>query len=200
MNKGGGNEKLAGLPAIAAIVASDGKRPVRWCILRTAGQRTVPLAASLAAAGFEAWTPQQTQSRRLPRGSKAKVERIVSMMPTFVFVRADTLPDLVDIMALPVSPHPPFSIFRWNGRIPLIGDSEIEGLRTEERKVIPKAKQRVFTPGEKVHLPEGAAFGGLTGVVEGRDGKHTLVCFGGATSFKIATFLLQPGDVFTTSA
>ncbi|WP_242186548.1 hypothetical protein [Sphingomonas sp. CARO-RG-8B-R24-01] len=121
------------------------------------------------------------------------------MMPSFVFARGNALPELADVLALPVSPHPPFSIFRYNGRIPLIADREVERLRTAERKVVPKAKQRVFSPGTRVHIPEGA-FAGLSGIVEDGNGKSTMVCFGGNVSFNIATFLLQPDGISTATA
>jgi transcriptional antiterminator NusG len=169
-----------------------------WCILRTAGQRTLLLATSLQEAGFDVWTPQETQAKRAPRGSKAKIERVVPMMPSFVFARATALADLVGILALPSSPHPAFSIFRYNGCIPLVSDREVERLRTAERRIVPKAKQKIFGIGTRVHIPEGA-FAGLSGIVEEGGGKSTIVCFGGNVSFSIATFLLQP-DVVSAEA
>lgn len=159
-----------------------------WCILRTSGARTLPLAKSLGDEGFEVWTPIEVQSRRLPR-SKIKVERDAPIMPTFVFVRATRLRDIFRILSLPRSPHPSFSIFRHMGRIPIIADHEIESLRSEEKRAAPKARRRVFAAGERVRVPEGS-FGGMSGAVVEGNGKFTIVCFG-RKEVKIATWLLR---------
>jgi hypothetical protein len=48
-----------------------------WCILRTSPARTLPLAASLMAAGVEAWSPAQMVTRRMGR----KRERVEQAAP-----------------------------------------------------------------------------------------------------------------------
>jgi hypothetical protein len=66
-----------------------------WCILRTSGGRTVPLARSLAAVGFEVWTPVRTirrpapgQGRRLVMSQRRKLIDVdLAILPGFV-VRA----------------------------------------------------------------------------------------------------------------
>ncbi|HEX8382437.1 MAG TPA: hypothetical protein VF592_03580 [Sphingomonas sp.] len=105
-----------------------------WCILRTSGPRTLALARSLAAAGFEVWTPARTFRRVLQKGRKGerKVQVDAPILPTFVFARASHLSALAYAAAEPVSPHPPFSIFRHGGRIPLVNGSDVAGLRDEE--------------------------------------------------------------------
>lgn len=103
----------------------------RWCILRTGGAQTLRLVRTLNAAGFEAWSPVRTigvpETKRAPRS-----ERDLPILPTFVFARAGQLSALAHAAVQAVSPHPGFSIFRHGGRIPLIGDAAIDGLRAEE--------------------------------------------------------------------
>lgn len=160
-----------------------------WCILRTSGRATLSLAASLSNAGFDVWTPIQIEQRRTPR-SKAKVEWPAPIMPTFVFARADCMPEMLALSKTAVKAHADFSVFRFQGRIPLLKDYALEPLRTAERRVTPITKRRPFRKGETVRIPEGS-FAGMSGVVQQDDGRYTLVCFGGRVQVKIATFLLQ---------
>lgn len=169
-----------------------------WCILRTAGPRTLPLTKSLADAGFEVWTPQRIHRRRRPR-SKKIVEREVAIMPTFVFVRKHHAVDLLGILASPVNPHPAFSIFRHpqNGRLIDVADCEIDGLRAEDErwaKAERKSRRRRFEAGSSVKVTDGPAQG-LEGIVEESDGRYALVCFGGAVRFKVGTWLLGDEQV-----
>ena len=173
-----------------------------WCILRTSPGRTLGLAKSLADAGLEVWTPSSTYSRRKPR-SKATIEIEAPIMPTFVFARAALLPELMRIRALTVSPHPPFSIFRHVGGVPLLADREIVNLRLVEelaqRARLKKSHRHVFPTGQRVHVDDGS-FVGLEGVVKGGDGKFALVCFGGSMEFTIATFLFRTDDIAAGSS
>lgn len=162
-----------------------------WCILRTSGRNTLGLAESLSNAGFDSWTPQEVLVRRATR-AKTRVERPMPIMPTFVFARARDVSDLIRLAATPRKKQPDFSVFHYQGRIPLVSDRAIEPLRTAELRAVPKARKRMFQPGQAVHLPEGA-FTGLSGIVEESNGKFTLVCFG-RTRVKIDTFLLRPDD------
>lgn len=163
-----------------------------WCILRTAGARTLPLARSLAAAGVEAWTPSATISKRRAR-SKTLIDVEAPILPTFVFARACHLRALLSDAASPVNPHPPFSVFRYSGKFPLIAEAEIEGLRREEqrgqiRKL--RTQRKVFARDASVRVPDGP-FAGMSGVVSECDGKYAVVAFGGGMRVKIATFLLE---------
>lgn len=159
----------------------------RWCVLRTAGASTLSLARSLQAAGYAVWTPQRVEKRR--KTDTRKGDRPVAIMPTFVFAPASDAYRLFDEARNPGSSHPDFSIFRFNGKVPLIADRELEKLRTEERKVTPKERRRIFLKQQRVKVPEGP-FAGMSGVVEQGDGKWTLVAFPGSKAIKIATFLL----------
>lgn len=167
-----------------------------WCILRTGASRTLPLVASLEAAGFDVWSPVQTLTRR--RGpARERVEYAAPIMPTFVFARADRRHDLARIAALPFSEHPGFSVFRYLGSIPTIGDAEIsEARRVEERgkRAAKMGQRQAFTIGQPVKVREGAG-AGLTGeVVRDGDGKFVLVAFAGI-SMKIGSWLLGTDEV-----
>ena len=63
----------------------------------------------------------------------ATAEQEAPILPTFVFVPADRLPDLARIIAGPHG-HPAFSIFRYAGRVPLIADAQMAMLRAEEAR------------------------------------------------------------------
>ena len=112
-----------------------------WCILRTSGGRTVPLARSLTAAGFEVWTPVRTirrpapgQRRRLAMGQRRKLIDVdLAILPGFVFARADQLHDLVRESLAEISLHPGFSVFHQGGRVPLVREYSVLGLRSAER-------------------------------------------------------------------
>lgn len=176
------------------VVAADA-----WCILRMSGPRTLPVARSLAAAGIEVWAPSGKDVRRVGPARK-RVERDVPLMPTFAFARARHLPELARALALPINPHPAFSIFRWNGRIPLLSDRDMRHLRTLEERELLKAKRQerhVLPIGSKVKVQEGA-FTGMSGIVEESDGKHALVAFGGSFRVRVASWLLHADQVENT--
>lgn len=183
----------------------------RWCILRTAGPRTLAVARSLAAAGFDAWTPAQIAQRRRPRSSM-KLEIEAPIMPTFVFVRADRLSDLRRVLALPLNPHPAFSIFQHAGEAPLVRDSELTQLReAEERAAVATearrrgeqaqdsrkakdAQRRKVAVGTTVSIPHGA-FAGMTGIVDAGDRKNAWVNLGGGFRLKIDTWLFAADHI-----
>jgi hypothetical protein len=112
----------------------------RWCILRTRGGQTLPLARSLRDAGLDVWSPAREIRKTVRRGThtEQRLEIAIPILPTFVFAREQDLASLDDLIQEAIadeySPHPAFSIFRYNGRIPLIGDSEVVGLREEEAR------------------------------------------------------------------
>jgi hypothetical protein len=159
-----------------------------WIVLRTSGRSTLPLARSLSSDGFEAWTPS---AKIRPQGRRGKL--CVPIIPTFVFARARHLWNLVSLSDDPLSRHEGFSVMRhMDGRgYPLVEDSELEPLRSEEGRVIPKEERKVLGCGEIVRLPEGP-FAGMSGIVESADHKHAWVRFGGFRQpVKIAAFLLR---------
>lgn len=67
-----------------------------WCILRTAGRSTLPLAQSLGADGYDVWTPVETTTRRVPRMNAKRTIRL-PIMAGFVFARARHLVDLMQL-------------------------------------------------------------------------------------------------------
>lgn len=172
-----------------------------WAILRTSGPRTLLLADSLNLHGIAAWTPVAIVRKRTMRGKRSAAERPAAIMPTFVFVPSQELPGLYPLAKSPLNPHPPFSVFKFDGRIPLVSDGEIERLKTEERRAVPKAKLAQFAKGQSVRVPEGS-FAGMVGEVEKTDGGYTVVCFpafGRHMTVKIATSILRPNDIRETS-
>jgi hypothetical protein len=102
----------------------------RWAILRTSGGQTLPLMRSLGEAGFDVWSPARPIRRHLkaktPTGTRL-IDTEIPILPTFVFANEADLPqlgDIVDDMASGRgSLHPAFSIFRYGGRIPIVGDA-----------------------------------------------------------------------------
>ncbi len=169
----------------------------RWCILRTAGPRTLVLARSLSDGGLDVWTPTEVIKRRRSR-SRAIVEFAVPIMPTFVFANAVHLADLLTMRTVTGSQHPAFSVFRAACGVPIIADREIHALRlieqrARERAMRAKGKQArtSFAPGERVRVANSeAAWSGMVGVVEASEGKEASVHFGGKRAVKIATYLL----------
>jgi hypothetical protein len=133
-----------------------------WIILRTSGGRTLQLAASLAQAGFDVWTPAETITRLVRHGrSKVKRDIVGAILPTFVFARADRYPDLAGLASRQITAHPPFSIFRHGGHTPFIGDAamagvrEIEGAREAERLAAIEAERVIeVQAAERAHRAE----------------------------------------------
>jgi transcription antitermination factor NusG len=172
-----------------------------WCILRTSGPKTLPLAASLAGAGYEVWTPAETRMRRAVRGRRALTQHEAPIAPSFVFVRADRLYDLARILALPLSPHPSFSIFHHAGRVPVVADHEIAGLRNEEERARhvwekaerAKAKPPTFNPDDAVRVDQ-SAFVGLVGKVEEQRGRKVMVQLG-AMRMQVTAWHILPDAV-----
>lgn len=168
-----------------------------WCVLRTSGPNTLPLARSLGEAGYEVWTPIERQVKRLPR-KKVEVERESPIMPTYVFASADDLLELVNLSLSPLNNHRAFSVFRYLNKYPLIADSSLEALRGEEsRRALASRKRKkvVLAKGATVRIEEGA-FAGMSGVVETSKGKFTLVCFPGySMPVQIASWILATDSV-----
>ncbi len=173
-----------------------------WCILRTAGSKTLKLAETLREDGYEAWSPAETRSIRIPRANvRRKV--VLPIMPTYVFARAYHLHDLLELAAMPVKPrrhanqpaHPSFSVLHIHDKIPLVSDGSLEGLRHIEFKRTPRKKAlAALKPGQEVAI-EGGSFGGLKGKVERSDTAHTLVSFSDTFSVKINTCLFERNEL-----
>lgn len=173
-----------------------------WCILRTSGRHTLPLAESLGGAGLDVWTPvklvdtktHKTISPSRKQRARARVQVPAPLLPYFVFARARHAYRLLSLSSDPLSKHPAFSVFHDNNRIPVIADCELDGLRkveAAERLSATKRKpQMIYGSGAAVLATEGA-YAGLSGVVEKGGGKYTAVIIDGR-KLKIATYLLIP--------
>ena len=173
-----------------------------WCILRTASRSTLALARSLASAGFDVWTPAEMRTRRTVRGSKVTREHEVAIAASFVFAKADRLPELAWVQAQPLSPHPSFSIFHHAGRVPLIADRDIAGLRSEEDRrrraweeaQRAKIKPPTFAAGTQVQIGEEPAFAGLPGTVDSQRGRKVRVNLGPLT-VEVDAWQVLPNDI-----
>lgn len=175
--------------------------PSAWLILRCSGRSTLRLSDTLAADGFKVWTPRETRRIRIPR-MNVRRDVIEALMPSYVFVKAEHLIDMLEMAKMPVKPrrgagpaHDGFTVMHWHDRIPLIADVDLTQLRRLEAKRTPAKKaERSFPVGSTVKV-EGGSFGGMKGKVDRSDTAHTLVCFSEKFVVKINTFLLLPDDV-----
>lgn len=167
-----------------------------WIILRCAGRSTLKLADSLAADGFEVWTPTETQRARGRRGKEC-----VPIMPTFVFARVTDpkrqIRDFAELAEDPQSSRPAFSLFRYYDRTPVIGDAELAGLRDAETRAIPLDQRPSFETDAEVKATRGP-YEGMSGKVERCKNGYALVLFGWHR-VKISTFILQPISAISRS-
>jgi hypothetical protein len=197
---------LVELSGVSRKVESD------WFILRTAGRSTLQLAASLAEDGFEVWTPVRTQTIRVPRMNVRREIRL-PILPSFVFVRAPHLVDLLELANMAEKPrrdpnggrlsrpaHRDFSVFHFLDKIPMVADRNLEPLRMKEIEVIPKKGKPRFDRGAKVRVNSGA-FEGLKGKVERCKSGYALVIF---TDYRrpvnIPTFLLREDEALNSNS
>lgn len=124
--------------------ADEARDATRWCILCTSASKTLALAASLAGARLEVWTPKRTVKREAPGNRrrlalgqrKVMIEVDAPIIPGFVFARAPQRGELLRISAMPFSPHPGFTVLQLGGRVPLVGDGQVEGLRAAEAEAL----------------------------------------------------------------
>ncbi len=173
-----------------------------WLILRTAGGKTLRLAETLREDGYEAWSPTETRTIRVPRMNARRTVKL-PIMPTYVFARAHHLIDLLELAAMPVKPrrhanqpsHTSFSVLHVHDKIPVVTDLSLDGLRHIEFKRTPRKKAlEALKPGSEVAI-EGGSFGGLRGKVERSDTAHTLVSFSDTFSVKINTSLFERNEL-----
>lgn len=163
-----------------------------WCILRTSGGNTLPVANALVDAGFEVWTPVEIQKRRIGRRREQR-EVPTAITPGIVFARESQLHDLVTMSRSPSLTHqvwnadlrrmeqrgcPFFSVFRYQGHYPRVTDRSLDPLRQAEQRAAPRDKVVALNPGQEVRCPE-AGFDGLVGTVQLSKGRHALVVFPG---------------------
>lgn len=163
-----------------------------WCILRTSGGNTLPVANALVDAGFEVWTPAIMEMRRHGR-SRVRKQILSPLASGFVFAREHQIHELVTLSRTPSLTYQVwnsearrmerhgcthFSVFRYQGQYPRVSDRSLDPLRQAEQRAAPRAKIVPLDPGQEVRCPE-AGFDGLVGVVQKSKGRHTLVLFPG---------------------
>lgn len=202
----------------------------RWCILRTSGPRTVPLARALADAGFAAWTP--TETRRVKTAGKL-IDRDQPIMPTFVFASDAHVVDLLIAAQDPRCRFPAFSMFRRGDRVPLIGGGEMRALQEAEelararhsdalaeemaevrrqdriaelkraaarRKALRAQPLEPMRIGTWIEVKDTPALAGLAGQIVEDRGNSAVVCFGGSLRMQIEAWQLIPVGVIAATA
>lgn len=172
-----------------------------WCILSMASSDTLKVAKSLTDAGLQVWTPIEKRIGRMPK-TRARFDKDTALMPRYVFGRVEHVAEFLRLAMIPRREHPRFSVFRYQGGIPLIADDELDALRMEEarsHRLFDRFKRRgakgpKLEPGSEVRLPDGP-FADLPGIVEDQQGQFTAVSFtifGRAQTIKVASLLLDP--------
>lgn len=183
-----------------------------WVILRTTGRHTLRLAETLSEDGYEAWTPVESKTITIPaKNVKRKIK--LPIMPSYVFVRAAYLIDLIQMSGMKPIPrrvavrpldraeewrpfHADFSVMHYHDRIPVVSDHHLQSLRTIEQKRNPRQKAAPLTPGVNVRVKqEGGCYAGMTGRVERSESTWTLVCINERRTVKISTSLLSVDEI-----
>lgn len=163
-------------------------------ILRCRGRDTLRLVQSLGEDGFEVWVPAVTRRVNVPR-MNAKRDVTVPLLPGFVFARSEhlwTLVERAEDTMLPIT----FSVFRYLDRYPVVRDAQLDPLRSEERRAVPKELGKVYARGSEVlvlPIATGAAsaFAGMSGSVLRGNKRKTLILIGGSMRVELPNFDLQ---------
>ena len=168
-----------------------------WFILRMASSDTLGVHRGLTKAGYDTWTPIERRKGKMPR-TRTAYDKEFALMPSYVFVNVHHVAEIQHLAMLPPRSIPRFTVFQYNGGIPLIADDQLDALRSEEARlqaVYERAcrkgrKGPKFNPGQNIRIEEGP-FMGMDGVVEDQQGSFTLVNFAGFHApVKIASILL----------
>jgi transcription antitermination factor NusG len=168
-----------------------------WIIVRMAASRTRAVTDALRQAGYDAWTPMETVTKRAPRTRVVKARRLVPSMPTYAFVRAIHAFDLAVEIGSPMTTLPAFSIFRHDDRAALIADRDLDPVRITEQQGNMRRTKPLWKDGDMVRVPEGPC-AGMSGVIHSlkRSGKLALVAFPGwQVPIEISASLLLPDPV-----
>jgi transcription antitermination factor NusG len=169
----------------------------QWCILRTSGRLTLPLAESLTGDGYEVWTPVDTRRVRVPRMNARRVVKL-PLIAGFVFAKDQHLADLLELERI----RPGFRVMFYNGEPAKAPDHELEPLRQAEHMVEPKRWTSAFAPGSEVRITKGS-FSGATGIVKSCNGKEAelwVSIFGRHHRVKINTFNLKLNRAYPVQA
>ena len=178
-----------------------------WFICRMANVDTVKTYRALQANGFEVWTPIERKVRRTPR-KRVPYDSEAALLPSYVFAKVDHLDAILSLAIRPNRDIPQFSVFHHRNGVPLIADSELHCLRTEETRLSSvfermKLKGRKgprLERGQSVKLPEGALMG-MAGIVESQQGQYTLVSVDGFHEpIKVSSILLLDSNALQQAA
>ncbi len=185
-----------------------------WIILRTAPSKTLALAASLAEAGFEAWTPMVARVWREGE-SRTRKSEVVHGTPGYVFTRSERLAEMLGLSRTPAlrymvwdaelkrmvsRGHPAFTVMPDAVGYAAVSDRELEYLRRAERRDRPKQLTRPYRPGEEIRVIDGP-YQGLSGVVAGVYGVHVEIEFPRSNHpVKIPMWMLQHLDELEMAA
>jgi hypothetical protein len=162
-----------------------------WCILRMSAGSTLLVADALRETGHDVWTPTEMQKRRI--GRRREVQEIsLPITPGIVFARAERLHDLLALSRSPAATYqrwngetkrmeirgcPHFSVFRHQGKVPMVADRSLDPLRQFERRARPRDLVPSYKAGDEVRSPA-LIFGGMIGVVQSSHRRHAVVRFG----------------------
>ena len=172
-----------------------------WFILRMASSDTLSVLKGLLKAGYDAWTPIERRRGRMPR-TRTAYDKEFALMPSYVFVNIHHLAEIQHMALVPPRNIPRFTLFQYQGGVPLIADNQLDALRYEEGRLqavydraLRKGKKGPrFNPGETIRIEEGP-FAGMDGIVTDQTGQFTLVNFVGfASPIKISSLLLKRED------
>ena len=172
-----------------------------WFILRMASGDTLSVLKGLLKAGYDAWTPIERRRGRMPR-TRTAYDKEFALMPSYVFVNIHHLAEIQHMALVPPRNIPRFTLFQYQGGVPLIADNQLDALRYEEGRLqavydraLRKGKKGPrFNPGETIRIEEGP-FAGMDGIVTDQTGQFTLVNFAGfASPIKISSLLLKRED------
>lgn len=163
------------------------------CILRCSGAQTMRLVRWLNAAGYDAWSPVEAITMRVPRAN-IKRRVVKPLMPSYVFVSARDLHDMIELANAEHGDNPRFRVFQMAGRIPIIADKSLEGLRYIEKKRTIQTRP-ALQKGEQVRLTDGG-FAGLVATVESTQGQFATVTIPGMPfKMKVAAWcILRDGE------
>jgi transcription antitermination factor NusG len=189
-----------------------------WYIMQVVPSRTIQLATALPDAGVEAWTPVETVRGEPPKlkefekpRPRRKVPEFITrpLLPSIVFARAEHLAQLIEMARAPVQTYqvwdpalrrlvlkgyPFFRIFRPDARP--IEDRELAHLRKLEGRRKPRGSVKVWKPGDRVRMTEGA-YGGLRGVVVAvkKKSEITVRIAGSIYEFDVQAWILIPDEI-----
>lgn len=164
---------------------------VEWCILRTAGAKTLRLCASLKAHGFEAWTPVEVVKPPLVRR-----EGIRAMIPRYVFALGHQAEDLLRL-SHGEHRHPKFNLVMLASRIARTSEAAIQQLRDAEAMTVPRKQMSPYSRGKRVRVTRGN-FSGMNGIVERSDGREAeiwMTMFGNHRRFTLPLFVLEEAEL-----